>query len=160
MGNMFRTFLLLGGLTVLFVWVGGELGGRNGAIIAFIVATAMNFFAYWFSDKMVLRRYRVKEITPKTDSRLYEIVAKLVPQAGVPMPKVYMIPDKAPNAFATGRNPKNAAIAATAGILSLLDDTELSGVMAHELAHIKHRDILTGTIAATLAGAVAMITRL
>jgi len=117
----------------------------------------MNFFGYWFSDKLVLKRYRAKQLGPEDNHRLYNVVASLRQNANLPMPKVYIIPERSPNAFATGRNPAHAAVAATEGILELLDDDELAGVMAHELAHVKHRDILTGTIAATFAGALAMI---
>lgn len=155
MSNNIRTFLLMTGLTVLFVVLGGEVGGRQGAILAFLAAAAMNFFAYWFSDKMVLKQYRAQQAEP--GSRLYNIVEPLAQKANLPMPKVYIIPEQTPNAFATGRNPQHAAVAATEGILNVLDDDELAGVMAHELAHVKHRDILTGTIAATLAGALAML---
>ncbi len=157
MNNSIRTFLLMTGLTVLFVWIGGALGGQSGAILAFIAAGAMNFFAYWFSDKMVLKRYRAQEASPDTNPRLYNMVADLAAKANLPMPKVYIIPEQTPNAFATGRNPSHAAVAATEGILDLLDDKELSGVMAHELTHVKNRDILTSTIAATFAGAIAML---
>jgi heat shock protein HtpX len=157
MNNSFRTFLLMTVLTVLFVWIGGALGGQNGAIIAFLAAGAMNFFAYWFSDKMVLKRYRAQEASADNNPRLYNMVTALASKANLPMPKVYIIPEQTPNAFATGRNPSHAAVAATEGILNLLDDKELSGVMAHELTHVKNRDILTSTIAATFAGAIAML---
>ncbi len=159
MSNMFRTFMLMAVLTFLFVWAGGAIGGREGAVFAFVLAAAMNFFAYFFSDKMVLARYRAREATPQSEPRLYGIVSRLVEKANLPMPRVYVIPDRTPNAFATGRNPRHAAVAATEGILDMLDDDELAGVMAHELAHVKHRDILTGTIASTFAGAVAMLGR-
>ena len=159
MSNMFRTFVLMAVLTFLFVWAGGAIGGREGAVFAFVLAAAMNFFAYFFSDKMVLARYRAREATPQSEPRLHGIVSRLAERAGLPMPKVYVIPDRTPNAFATGRNPRHAAVAATEGILDMLDDDELAGVMAHELAHVKHRDILTGTIASTIAGAVAMLGR-
>ncbi len=155
MDNNFRTFFLMTLLTVLFVFVGGLVGGAQGAFIAFLFAAAMNFYAYWFSDKLVLKQYRAQEAQPGV--RLYDIVEKLTREANLPMPKVYVIPERTPNAFATGRNPKHAAVAATAGILELLDDDELAGVMAHELTHVKNRDILTGTIAATIAGALAML---
>jgi heat shock protein HtpX len=155
MSNNVRTFLLMTVLTVLFVWIGGQVGGRQGAMLAFLAAAAMNFFAYWFSDKMVLMQYRAHQAEP--GSRLYRIVEPLAQKANLPMPKVYIIPEQTPNAFATGRNPQHAAVAATEGILNILNDDELSGVMAHELAHVRHRDILTGTIAATLAGALAML---
>jgi heat shock protein HtpX len=155
MSNNVRTFFLMTVLTVLFVWIGGQVGGRQGAVLAFIAAAAMNFFAYWFSDKMVLKQYRAQEAEP--GSRLHRIVESLIQRANLTMPKVYIIPEQTPNAFATGRNPKHAAVAATEGILNILNDDELSGVMAHELTHVKNRDILTGTIAATLAGALAML---
>lgn len=157
MGNNVRTFFLMTVLTVIFVWVGGEVGGRQGAFIAFLAAAAMNFYAYWFSHKLVLRQYRAQEVGPEDNSRLYKIVASLVQKANLPMPKVYIIPEQTPNAFATGRNPQHAAVAATEGILRILDDDEVAGVMAHELAHVRHRDMLTGTIAATFAGALAML---
>jgi heat shock protein HtpX len=155
--NRTRTFMLMVGLTVLLVLVGGAIGGRQGAVVAFLVAAAMNFYSYWFSDKLVLRHYRAQEVGPNDGGRLVDTVSQLSQRAGLPMPKVYLIPQKAPNAFATGRNPQHAAVAATAGILEILDDDELAGVMAHELAHVKNRDILTGTIAATFAGAIAML---
>lgn len=157
MSNIVRTLLLMIVLTVLFVWIGGTLGGRQGAVAAFVAAGAMNFFAYWFSDKLVLKQYRAQQAEP--GSRLYRIVESLAQKAGLPMPNVYIIPERSPNAFATGRNPGHAAVAATAGILDILDDDELEGVMAHELAHVRNRDILTGTIVATLAGALAMMGR-
>jgi len=157
MNNSIRTFLLMTVLTVLFVWIGGELGGQTGSILAFVAAGAINFFAYWFSDKMVLKRYRAQEASPDNNPRLYNMVTTLASKANLPMPKVYTIPEQTPNAFATGRNPSHAAVAATEGILNLLDDKELSGVMAHELTHVKNRDILTSTIAATFAGAIAML---
>ena len=155
MGNNVRTFLLMTVLTVLFVYIGGAVAGSQGAFIAFLAAGAMNFYAYWFSDKMVLKQYRVQEAGP--ESRLYRIVRDLSQKADLPMPKVYVVPEQTPNAFATGRNPQHAAVAATEGILNILNDDELEGVMAHELAHVRHRDILTGTIAATMAGALAML---
>ncbi len=145
-------------LTVLFVAIGGFIGGEQGAIIAFLFAAGTNFFAYWFSAKMVLKKYQAQEVN-SPDDRLYRAVASLIPEYGLPMPKVYIIPQNSPNAFATGRNPKNAAVAATQGILNILDDDEICGVMAHELAHVRNRDMLTGTIAATLAGAITMISQ-
>jgi heat shock protein HtpX len=159
MKSSLRTFFLMVLLTVIFVWVGGLLGGRQGAITAFLMAAVINFIAYWFSDKLVLRRYRAQEVGPGDDSRLHDIVSRLSRNAGLPMPRVLVIPEQSPNAFATGRNPKHAAVAATQGIMGLLDDDELSGVMAHELSHVKNRDTLTSTIAATLAGAIAMLSQ-
>lgn len=155
--NRTRTFLLMVSLTVLFVLIGGAVGGRQGAVIAFLMAAVMNFFSYWFSDKIVLKQYAAHQVGPDTQSRLYRIVADLARNAELPMPKVFVIPEQNPNAFATGRNPSHAAVAATQGLLEIMDDDELAGVMAHELSHVKHRDILTGTIAATFAGAIAML---
>lgn len=155
--NGIRTFFLMVLLTGLFVIIGGVVGGNSGAVMAFLLAAAMNFFSYWFSDKMILKRYAASQVGPEDQSRLYGIVAELAQKANLPMPKVFVIPEKNPNAFATGRNPQHAAVAATEGILKILDDDELSGVMAHELAHVKHRDILTGSIAATFVGAIAML---
>ena len=155
--NRTRTFFLMVLLTILFVVIGGAVGGREGSVMAFLFAAAVNFFSYWFSDKMILKRYAASQVGPEDQSRLYGIVAELAQKAGLPMPKVFVIPEQSPNAFATGRNPEHAAVAATEGLLAILDDAELSGVMAHELAHVKHRDILTGTIAATFAGAIAML---
>ena len=155
--NRSRTFLLMVVLTIMFVIVGGVIGGTKGSVIAFLFAAGMNFFSYWFSDKLILQRYSASQVGPENQSRLYGIVAELAKQSGLPMPKVFVIPEQNPNAFATGRNPQHAAVAATEGILKLLDDDELSAVMAHELAHVKHRDILTGTIAATFAGAIALL---
>lgn len=155
--NWTRTFFLMALLTVLFILIGGALGGTQGAVMAFVVAAGINFFSYWFSDKMILKHYAASQVGPEDNSGLYAIVSDLSKRAGLPMPKVFVIPQRNPNAFATGRNPAHAAVAATEGILDLLDDDELSAVMAHELAHVKHMDILTGTIAATLAGAVALL---
>lgn len=160
MQNNFRTFFLMTLLTVFFVWIGGQIGGQQGLVIAFIMAAVMNIGAYWFSDKMVLRQYRANEVGAESNSRLYNIVKKLVDNAKMPMPKVYVVPNNSPNAFATGRNPKHAAVCATEGILQILNDDELEGVMAHELTHVKNRDILTSTIAATFAGAITMISRM
>ena len=143
-------------LTVLLVLVGGAIGGRQGALIAFGAAAVMNFWGFWFSDKAVLRHYRAQEAGPADHPKLYNMVQALSQRAGLPVPKVYIIPQKTPNAFATGRDPRHAAVAATEGIMSLLDDDELAGVMAHELTHVKNRDTLTSTIAATFAGAIAL----
>jgi len=155
--NRSRTFALMVALTVLFVFVGGYIGGSQGAVLAFLLAAGMNLFSYWFSDKLILRRYRASELNPENTSRLYSIVAALAKNADLPMPRVFLIPERNPNAFATGRNPAHAAVAATQGILEILNDDELAGVMAHELAHVKNRDILTSTIAATFAGAIATL---
>jgi heat shock protein HtpX len=155
--NSFKTAILMTGLMVFFVAIGGLIGGRNGMIMAFIFASVMNVFSYWFSDKLVLKMYRAKEVTEAEAPNLYAIVRKLADRGNLPMPKVYIIQNPTPNAFATGRNPKHAAVAVTTGILQLLDNDELEGVLAHELAHIKGRDILIGTIAATIAGAVMML---
>jgi heat shock protein HtpX len=136
---------------------GNALGGQNGMAIALAFAVVMNFGAYWFSDKVVLRMSRARPATESEAPELYSVVRELSTRAGLPMPKVYVIDDPSPNAFATGRNPEHAAVAATTGILRILDREELSGVMAHELAHVRHRDILIGTIAATMAGAISML---
>lgn len=155
--NTAKTASLMVGLTVLLVLAGGALGGRAGMMLAFVFAFAMNAFSYWFSDKIVLKMYRAKEATEREAPELYEVVRDLTMLANMPMPKVYLIPDDAPNAFATGRSPNHAAVAATTGILHLLDREELTGVMAHELAHVRNRDILIGTVAATIAGAISLL---
>ena len=157
MNNIFKTTLLLSLLTILLVAMGGAVGGKGGMMVAFLIAAAMNFGSYWFSDKIVLKMYNAQEITHKVNPSFYGIIERLAARAGLPMPKVYIIPDDSPNAFATGRNPDHAAVAATQGILRLLTPDELEGVMAHELAHVKNRDILISTIAATFAGAISMI---
>jgi heat shock protein HtpX len=153
-----KTAILLGFLSGLLIVAGGALGGDQGAFIAFGFAIVMNVGSYWFSDKLVLRMYRAAEVG--ADHPLYRMTHRLAQKAGLPMPKVYVIPDMSPNAFATGRNPQHAAVAATEGLMRLLPDSELEGVIAHELAHIKHRDILISTIAATLAAAVMMLARM
>ena len=155
MKSSFRTFMLMLVLTLLLVWVGGILGGKTGIIIALVFAGGMNFYSYWFSDKMVLNRYKAGEIGPGHPSELYELVERLANKAELPMPKVFITPEASPNAFATGRNPQHAAVAASQGILRILTRDELEGVMAHELAHVKHRDILTSAVAATIAGALS-----
>ena len=155
--NRFKTFLLMLVLTVLFVLVGSAIGGKSGAIYAFIFAALMNFVTYWFSDKIVLRMYGAKEVSQGEAPELYQIVAELTSKASMPMPKVYIMENDAPNAFATGRNPEHAAVAVTTGILRILSKEELAGVIGHELSHIRHRDILISTIAATLAGAISML---
>jgi len=155
--NQFKTFFLMLVLTILFILVGTALGGRNGAIYAFIFAALMNFFSYWFSDKIVLRMYGAKEVSQGEAPELYGIVAELTSKASLPMPKVYIMENDTPNAFATGRNPEHAAVAVTTGILRILSRDELMGVIGHELSHIRHRDILISTIAATMAGAISIL---
>jgi heat shock protein HtpX len=157
MSNVVKTALLLGVLSALLMFIGEMLGGGQGLMFGFFFAVAMNFGSYWFSDKIVLRMYSASQVGP--ENRLYQIVQRLASRAGLPMPKVYIIPQPSPNAFATGRNPQHAAVAATEGILQILDDDELEGVIAHELAHVKHRDILISSIAATLAAAIMMVSR-
>jgi heat shock protein HtpX len=157
MGNQIRTTILLAVMTALIVWVGQLLGGRQGMIIALIFAAGMNFFSYWYSDKLVLKMYRAREVTPEQEPELYETVQRLTQRAGLPMPKLYVIPQQAPNAFATGRNPAHAVVAVTEGLLSIMADDEVAGVLAHELAHVKNRDILIGSIAATMAGAIMVL---
>jgi heat shock protein HtpX len=157
MGNQFRTAILLGALTVLIMVIGQVLGGRQGMVIALIFAAGMNFFSYWYSDRIVLRMYRAEEIDARNSPKLYEIVKQLSQRAGLPMPRVYRIPQEAPNAFATGRNPEHAVVAVTDGLLKMMDKDELRGVLAHEMAHIKDRDILIGSIAATMAGAIMLL---
>ena len=157
MGNSIRTGILLGALTALVMVIGRLLGGQMGMIIAFFFAIIMNFGSYWFSDKIVLRIYSAKPVSEGEAPDLHRIVRQLAQQAGIPMPKVCIMPSESPNAFATGRNPQHAVVAVTQGILRLLDENELKGVLAHELAHVKHRDILIGSIAATLAGAIMMV---
>ena len=155
--NRLKTTFLLSLLTVLMVIMGSAIGGRTGMVFAFFMAAAMNFFSYWFSDKIVLKMYGAQEIGEHEHPAFYGMVRRLALQAGLPMPKVYIIPSESPNAFATGRNPEHAAVAATEGILRILSPEELEGVMAHELAHVQNRDILISTIAATFAGAIAML---
>ncbi|MFV1951184.1 MAG: zinc metalloprotease HtpX [Nitrospinota bacterium] len=155
--NIMKTAVLLTGMTLLFIFAGGALGGGSGVKIAFLFACIMNVGAYWFSDKVVLKMYRAREVTEAEAPEIYSIVRELSMRAELPMPKVYIIPKDTPNAFATGRNPSHAAVAVTNGIMKLLSREELKGVLAHELAHVKHRDILIGTIAATIAGAISML---
>jgi len=157
MGNQFKTTLLLAGMTVLIMLAGNLMGGRQGMIIALILAAGMNFFSYWFSDKMVLKMYRAREVSSQEAPDLYGMVQILARQANLPMPRVYIIPQAAPNAFATGRNPDHAVVAVTQGLLNLMNRQEIMGVLSHELAHVKNRDILIGTIAATMAGAIMML---
>ncbi len=155
--NSFKTVIFLTLLTILFIFIGGLIGGKEGMTVAFIFAILMNFFSYWFSDKIVLKMYRAKEINETENPTLFRIVRRLITRANIPMPKVYIINTPTPNAFATGRNPQHAAVAVTTGIMQLLDEKELEGVLGHELAHVKNRDILIGTIAATIAGAIMML---
>jgi heat shock protein HtpX len=157
MGNQIKTTILLAVLTAVILWIGHLFGGQQGMIIALIFASAMNFFSYWYSDKIVLKMYRAKEITRQEAPQLYEIVQSLANNARLPMPKVFIIPSKTPNAFATGRNPDHAVVAVTDGLLRLMDQDEITGVIAHELAHVKNRDILIGSIAATMAGAIMLL---
>jgi len=155
--NTVKTALLMALLTILLILIGGAIGGRGGMTMAFLLAGGMNFFSYWFSDKIVLSMYGARPIEEQDNPRFYGIVRHLAGRAGVPMPKVYVIQDDSPNAFATGRNPEHAAVAATTGIMRLLTDEELAGVMAHELGHVKNRDILISTLAATFAGAITYL---
>jgi heat shock protein HtpX len=158
MSNGVKTVLLLGALSGLLLVIGDVVAGPNGLMIGLIMAAVMNLGSYWFSDKIVLRMYRAQEVGP--EHPLYRITERLARQGGLPMPKVYVIPDPSPNAFATGRNPEHAAVAATQGIMQILSEHELEGVIAHELAHVKHRDILISSIAATLAAAIMMAARM
>ncbi len=158
--NTVKTLGLMVFMTLLLVFVGAALGGRSGMVMAFAMAAIMNVGMYWFSDKIVLRMYKAQPVTEAEAPELHGIVRTLVQKAGLPMPKVYIIPDETPNAFATGRNPEHAVVAVTQGIMRILSREELSGVIAHELAHIKHRDMLTGTIVATIAGAISMLAQM
>ena len=157
MPNGLKTALLLGILSAMFLFLGEAIAGGDGLVLGFFIAAAMNFGSYWFSDKIVLAMYRAKPVGP--GHRLYDLVANLAQRGALPMPRVYVIPEPSPNAFATGRNAQHAAVAATEGILQLLDDQELAGVVAHELAHVKNRDILISSVAATLAAAIMMVSR-
>jgi heat shock protein HtpX len=157
MSNMFKTAMLLAILTAMLVLIGGALGGQQGMAVAFVLALAMNFFSYWFSDRIVLAMYGAKPVGEAQAPALYAMVRRLTTRAGIPMPRVYLIPSDTPNAFATGRNPEHAAVAVTEGIMRLLDEEELEGVLAHELAHVANRDVLISTIAATLAGAITYL---
>jgi len=155
--NGFRTTILLAVLTALLVWLGDMFGGRQGAVMALILAGGMNFFSYWFSDKIVLSMYGAREVSANDDPELHGLVRDLATRAGLPMPKVYVIPEETPNAFATGRDPQHAAVAVTHGIRRILNKRELAGVLGHELTHVLNRDILISTIAATLAGAISYL---
>ncbi len=157
MFNLMNTAVLMAAITALFMASGGMVGGRTGMMLALVVAVGMNFFSYWFSDQMVLKMYNAREVDETSAPRFYAMVRELAQRAELPMPKVYLIDEAAPNAFATGRDPEHAAVAATTGILNVLTERELRGVMAHELAHVKHRDILISTVSATMAGAISML---
>jgi heat shock protein HtpX len=156
-GNWLKTAILMAGILALFAAVGGVIGGAEGMLVALLLGAGMNFFAYWFSDKMVLSMYGAQEVDEASSPYLYNMVRELARRARIPMPRVYLIDEAQPNAFATGRNPEHAAVAATTGILQLLSARELRGVMAHELSHIRHRDILISTISATIAGAISSL---
>ncbi|ANQ83194.1 zinc metalloprotease HtpX [Azoarcus olearius] len=156
-GNWIKTSILMAGIVALFGAVGGVIGGKQGMLLALVLGGAMNLWAYWFSDKMVLKMYNAREVDEATSPYLYNMVRGLAQRAGLPMPKVYIIDEDQPNAFATGRNPEHAAVAATTGIMRMLSERELRGVMAHELAHVKNRDILISTISATVAGAISSL---
>ena len=157
MFNLLKTAVLMAAITALFMTIGRLLGGQQGMVLALVVALGMNVFSYWFSDKLVLRMYNAQEVDVNSAPQFYRMVQELAERAQLPMPRVYLINEDAPNAFATGRNPSHAAVAATTGILRTLSERELRGVMAHELAHVKHRDILISTISATMAGAISML---
>ena len=157
MSNVFKTAMLLALLTAMLVLIGGAVGGQQGMLIAFFMALVMNFVSYWWSDKIVLAMYGAKEISEAQAPGLYGMVHRLASKAQIPMPRLYLIPSDQPNAFATGRNPKHAVVAVTEGIMRILDDEELEGVLAHEISHVTNRDVLIGTIAATLAGAITYL---
>lgn len=157
MFNFAKTAVLMAAITALFIIVGGMLGGEQGMLMALLMAVGMNFFSYWFSDTMVLKMTNAQQVDERSAPEFYGMVKELAERAGLPMPKVFLIDEAAPNAFATGRNPENASVAATTGILKVLNRRELRGVMAHELAHVRHRDILISTIAATMAGAISAL---
>jgi heat shock protein HtpX len=157
MFNLLKTAVLMAAITALFMAIGSFVGGQQGMIIALLVAVGLNFFSYWFSDKLVLKMYNAREVDETSAPQFYRMVRELAQKAKLPMPRVYVIDEAAPNAFATGRNPEHAAVAATTGIMRVLTDRELRGVMAHELAHVAHRDILLSTISATMAGAISML---
>lgn len=157
LGNWLKTSILMAAIVALFGVIGGLIGGKSGMVLALVFGGAMNLFSYWFSDKMVLRMYNAQEVDETSSPYLYNMVRELAGRAQLPMPRVYIIHEDQPNAFATGRNPENAAVAATTGILQMLSQRELRGVMAHELAHVKHRDILISTISATMAGAISAL---
>lgn len=155
--NGFKVTVMMLVLMLLFMWIGFMFGGRNGMIMAFVVATVMNFVSYWYSDKIVLKMYGARQIQEADNPKLYRVVKRVATKAMMPMPKVYIVPSRAPNAFATGRNVENAAVAATEGLLELLNEDELEGVIGHEIAHVRNKDMLIGTIAATFAGAIGLL---
>jgi len=157
MFNLLKTAVLMAAITALFMAIGSVLGGRQGMMLALLIALGMNFFSYWFSDALVLKMYNAQQVDETSAPQFYRMIQELARNAQLPMPKVYLIEEDAPNAFATGRNPEHAAVAATTGILRVLTERELRGVMAHELAHVRHRDILISTISATMAGAISML---
>ena len=157
MFNLLKTAVLMAAITALFMAIGALIGGRAGMMFALLLALGMNFFSYWFSDKLVLKMYNAQEVDEASSPQFYRLVRDLAQRAQLPMPRVYLINEDAPNAFATGRNPEHAAVAATTGILRVLSERELRGVMAHELAHVRHRDILISTVSATMAGAISML---
>lgn len=158
--NGLKTFLLMLGMMALFLLIGNAIGGQQGMVTAFVFAALMNFFMYWFSDKIVLAMYGAKPVSENEAPAIYRVVRNLAVKGSIPVPKIYILPMDMPNAFATGRNPQHASVAVTKGILDILDESELEGVIAHELSHIKHRDILIATIAATMAGAISMLARM
>src|SRR6201994_230815 len=160
MGNTFKTAFLLTALTLLLMFIGRAFGGQNGMFLALAFAAVMNFVSYFFSDKIALAMYRAQPVTREQLPRAYAAVERLTAKMGIPMPKIYVIPTESPNAFATGRNPKHASVAVTEGILNLLTDEELEGVLAHELGHVRNRDILISSVAATIAGAVTLLARM
>ncbi|MEA3456774.1 MAG: zinc metalloprotease HtpX [Campylobacterota bacterium] len=153
----FKTYALMIGLTLIFIWFGGMIGGQTGMVIAFLIAAGTNFYAYYYSDQAILKHYHAIPVDRSSASGIYDIVERLTRKADLPMPQIYIIPDPVPNAFATGRDYDHAAVAVTEGLLDLLDEEEITGVIAHELSHIRHYDMLIGTIAASLAGAIAML---
>src|SRR5712672_846631 len=160
MGNTFKTALLLTSLTLLLVLAGQYFGGQNGMVLGLIIAVVTNFVSYFFSDRIALAMYNAQPVSREELPRVYQVVERITGRTGLPMPKLYVIPTESPNAFATGRNPQHSSVAVTQGILQLLNDEELEGVLAHELGHVKNRDILTSSIAATLAGAITMVARM
>ena len=157
MFNLLKTAVLMAAITALFMAVGAFIGGQQGMVVALVIALGLNFFSYWFSDKLVLKMYNAQEVDESSAPQFHRMIRELAQKGGLPMPRVYVIEEDAPNAFATGRNPEHAAVAATTGIMRVLTDRELRGVMAHELSHVRHRDILISTISATMAGAISML---